>query len=221
MKVVSIACAPLDNRCHIVWDNKDTGKEKTAVVIDPSMAFEQVMELAEKEGLKIELIVDTHGHHDHMFNNFEIKQATGAQLCIHELDQYRLEKNSQETRPWLPRPPTYQKEDFTFKDGDTLKAGKVELKVIHTPGHTEGSSCFILNEANEEGKRVLFTGDTLFKGTFGRTDFPGGNEKQMWQSLKLLSEMKEDYAILPGHGESTNLDWEKPWMEKLVKEKLG
>lgn len=216
MDVSSIACAPLDNRAYVVWD-----ENKSAVVIDPSMAFEEIMALQEKEGLKIELIVNTHGHHDHMFHNFELKEATGAQLCIHAFDEYRLEKNAQETRPWLPRSPKFQKADFVFKHGEVLKALGVELKVIHTPGHTEGSSCFVLSEPNQEGQRVLFTGDTLFNGTFGRTDFPGGNEAQMWQSLKLLSQLQEDYLVLPGHSEQTTLEWEKPWMEKLVKEKLG
>jgi len=215
MDFASIACAPLDNRAYVVWD-----KNKTAVVIDPSMSFEEISALAKKEKLSIKLIVNTHGHHDHMFNNYELKAATGAQLCIHELDEYRLEKNSGETRPWLPRSPIYQKEDFTFKDGQVLQAGEVKLKVVHAPGHTEGSSCFVL-EGGFEGKPVLFTGDTLFKGTFGRTDFPGGNETQMWQSLKLLSALKEDYLVLPGHGQQTNLSSERAWMEKLVKEKLG
>ena len=215
MNLTSIACAPLDNRCHVIYD-----ANKTAVVIDPSMAFEEVMQLAGKDGLKIELIVDTHGHHDHMFNNFELKKATGAKLCIHELDQYRLEKNSKETRPWLPRPPVYQKEDFTFKHGQVLQVGEINLKVIHTPGHTEGSSCFQLSK-KVDGKTILFTGDTLFKGTFGRTDFPGGNEQQMWHSLKLLSQLEGDYSLLPGHGSETTLENERAWMRKLVEEKLG
>lgn len=226
MKIVSIACAPLDNRCYVIWDAKQGARaEKSAVVIDPSMAFEEIMALAEKEKLNIELIINTHGHHDHMFHNFELKQATGAALCINWLDEYRLEKNAGETRPWLPRAPKYQKEDFVFKHSQVLKAGGVELKVFHTPGHTEGSSCFELladagpGKQDEKTLKTLFTGDTLFKGTFGRTDFPGGNEPQMWQSLKTISEMTENYRVLPGHSEETTLDWERAWMKKLVEEK--
>lgn len=217
MEVFSIACPPLDNRCYVLWQ-EGAAKPRPAIVVDPSMAFERVMELAAENSLEIELIVNTHGHPDHMFNNFELKQATGAQLCIHELDEYRLEKNLGETRPWLPRPPMLQKADFSFKEGAVLEAGGIKLKLLHTPGHTEGSSCFLLEEADESGRKILFTGDTLFKGTYGRTDFPGGNEEQMFQTLKRLYKLDDGLRVLPGHSQETVLGEEKSWMKKFVEE---
>lgn len=226
MKIESFSCKPLDNRCYVVWTDSakpqkhvKAGEQasdeafKPAVVIDPSFALQPVLDFSAKHGLQIGLIVNTHGHPDHVFNNFELRQATGARLCVHELDSLRLCREEPAAKPWMPRQPVCQMADFTFRDNDVLEFGGIDLRVIHTPGHTPGSSCLLLE--NAKGK-VLFTGDTLFKGTFGRTDLEGGDVKAMAETLAKLCKLPNDARVMPGHGIQTTIASERAWMEKAA-----
>ena len=176
--------------CYIVGC-KETGR---GVIIDPGGDDDKVLALCDREGLSIDYIINTHGHPDHVCGNALIKAATGAKIVMHEEDaaffmQPEIENFfAQLGLPASPPP------DLTVKNGDTITFGKQSLTVIHTPGHTPGGICLY-------SKPNLFTGDTVFVGGVGRTDFPGGSVEQLLSSINgsLLS-LPEDTIVWPGHG---------------------
>ena len=206
MKFERFICGPLENNVFLVFCEKT----KNGAIIDPALGSSTALFLAKELGLKIKWVLNTHGHPDHTIEDaFAIKE-TGARLAIHRLDEYRLSQNSKIVTPYLSAKQEPVAADKTFTDGEKIAFGTVKLKAIHTPGHTEGSSCFF-----EEKTKTLFSGDTLFKNTYGRTDFEGGNAEQMKQSLKKIYAMlPKKTLVLPGHGEFTTIGAEK-WIEKL------
>ena len=158
-----------DNFSYIIADEAN----KEAVVVDPSFNAEAIIQLAKKNGLKIEYIIDTHYHGDHVAGNKEVKASSGAKIVAHKLS--RVEK------------------DVEVADGDTIKVGGIVIKVIHTPGHTQDGICLLVD------KKVL-TGDTLFVGECGRTDMPGSSSKEMYNSLfNKLMKLDDDVEVYPGH----------------------
>jgi hydroxyacylglutathione hydrolase len=157
-------------------------KSKEAVVIDPGDEAARI--LPEIKGLKIRYIILTHGHPDHFGALDEIQQATGAPLLMNKADS------------WFFKP------DQALKEGDEIKFGGETLKIIHTPGHTRGGICLYT-------KGHLFSGDTLFWGTHGRTDLPGSSAEEMKRSLKKLSALPDETRVYPGHDEFTTIRDEK------------
>ena len=177
--------------CCYVVGCKETNK---AVIIDPGGNEADILSLCDKEKMAVEYIVNTHGHPDHVCGNARIKKATGARIVMHEADAAffsRPEVTEYFSMLGLtPSPPA----DKLVKDGDTIDFGTISLQVLHTPGHTPGGICLYLSPH-------LFTGDTLFAGGVGRTDFPGGDTNIMMRSIqeKLLS-LPPDTVVWPGHG---------------------
>lgn len=175
----------MDNFCYIV------GCEKTrkALVIDPGHDVDQIVSVAEKQGLEIETIVNTHAHGDHTAGNAELKSLTGAKIIIHALDAAG-----------------YPTADVLLKDENTLQLGGITFDVIHTPGHTPGGICL-----HAQGN--LFTGDTLFVGDSGRTDLPGGDRPTLGKSIRRLMQLPDDTIIWPGHNygptPTSTIGWEK------------
>ena len=175
----------MDNFCYIV------GCEKTrkALVIDPGRDVDRIVSAAEKQGLEIEAIVNTHAHGDHTAGNAELKSLTGAKIFIHALDAAG-----------------YPKADVFLKDEKTLQLGEITFDVIHTPGHTPGGICL-----HTQGN--LFTGDTLFVGDSGRTDLPGGDRPTLGKSIRRLMQLPDDTIIWPGHDygptPTSTIGWEK------------
>jgi len=167
---------------------------KQGVIIDPGGDEDEILHACNQEGLTIKYIINTHGHPDHVCGNGMLKEATGADIVMHSADadffsQERVEQFfSQLGLP--PSPPV----DLRVEDGDTIKFGAEKLTVIHTPGHTPGGMC-LYSPPN------LFSGDTLFAGGVGRTDFPGGSTQQLLDSIKnrLLS-LPAETIVWPGHG---------------------
>lgn len=167
---------------------------KKGVIVDPGGDEESILALCEQEGLTIEYIVATHGHPDHVCGNRKIKEVTGAQIIMHGDDDAFFNKPEvQEYFSMLgleASPPA----DILVKDGDTITFGNQTLKVFHTPGHTPGGICLYSGTD-------LFTGDTLFVGAIGRTDFPGGDMGQFMKSIqKKLLTLPDDTVVWPGHG---------------------
>jgi len=158
-----------DNFGYLVADEKT----KLAAVIDPSMDARPLQNVAVQNGFRIIYILNTHDHHDHTTDNGRLAQETGAKIAAHRLA--RTEK------------------DIPLEDGDVLRIGELELKVLHTPGHSVESCCFIVDKA-------LFTGDTLFVGECGRTDLPRSDVRAMHDSLlnKIVS-LDDDLVVYPGH----------------------
>ena len=165
--------------------------------------------LAER-GWTLKLIVSTHRHWDHIGDNSPVSHATGAKIAAHALDRHGLEHPSAAMAPFpiVPSVPA-----LDLGEGSRIKFGDIELEVLHTPGHTEGSVCLLATN-----ERLLFSGDTLFAGSWGRTDLPGGSDEQMIDSLARLSAMTDDLRVLPGHGRPTTIADERPWLEQVARD---
>lgn len=199
MLTVGSLCA----NCYVVWCS-NAGE---AVVIDPGFDREgeggRVLGVLKENCLKVKFIVDTHGHSDHICGNGVVKNATGAPILIHKADANML---SQRGRNPLASSGFYEVSpaaDGFLEDADVLRFGKVALQVLHTPGHSPGSISLV-------GENCVFTGDTLFAGSIGRVDFPGGSGKAIMQSLReKLAALPERFIVYPGHGPKSTIGEEK------------
>jgi len=192
---------PLQANCFIV------GCEETrqAAVIDPGGDVERILSALQKDHLKLSVIINTHGHFDHIGANKALKQATGAQLMIHKLDAPMLAHASQAAAAWGLRADESPSPDRLLNDGDTIDCGNLRFEVIHTPGHSPGGSCFYIPE-----EKALFVGDTLFAGSIGRTDLPGGDYDTLIRSIQTkLFILPDDTVVYNGHMELTTIGEEK------------
>ena len=206
MRVETLNVPPLDNNVYLIVDEAS----KQAAVIDTGLGSKDLLAKAKELGVQIVAILNTHGHPDHTADDAPLKAATGAKLGIFEVDAYRLERNSRESRWVLPAPPPAATPDLLLKEGTTVPIGGVVLETIHTPGHTEGSCCFY-----DEADGVLFSGDTLFAGACGRTDTLGASPAKMKASLQRLAQLPPETLVLPGHGRSTTIGQET-WIADLI-----
>ena len=175
--------------CYLIGDENS----KTCALIDPAFDTDRILSEAQRLQYRITHIINTHGHSDHTAGNQAVKAATGARLLIHELDSDRLGKVLHNTFSRIlggkgsPRP------DVLLRDGDIVRIGETNLKVLHTPGHTPGSIC-LYADGN------LFTGDTLFVGAVGRIDLPGGSRLQLRMSFReKIFTLPADTIVWPGH----------------------
>jgi hydroxyacylglutathione hydrolase len=195
---------PWQTNAYLVWD----GRSASALVLDPGMgAAAPLVARAGAAGLDLQLIANSHGHIDHVFDNAALARASGAPIAIHPDDAYRL---AGESVSGLRAEPSTASRDL--REGDQLHVGDLTFDVLHTPGHTEGSVCLY-----EERRRLLLSGDVLFAGSYGRTDLPGGDDRLMVDSLaRLVREIPEDVRVLPGHGPETIMARELPWLRRLV-----
>jgi hydroxyacylglutathione hydrolase len=204
MERISRVVGPVSTNVHILADERS----REAIAIDtaiPSLAW-IVDELAARDWT-LKLIVSTHGHWDHIGDNAAVAEATGAQIAVHPLDRDRL---VHPTPLWAPFdiPPSIPAVELA--EGGVIRFGAIRLTVLHTPGHTEGSVCL---QSTDDG--VLFSGDTLFAGGWGRIDLPGGSAEAIVVSLGRLAELEPIVAVLPGHGPATTIGRERPWLEMV------
>ncbi len=206
MRVETLVVPPLDNNVYLVVDEAS----KQAAAIDTGLGSKEILAKAGELGVKIVTILNTHGHPDHTADDAPLKAATGAKLAIFEVDAYRLERNPKESRWFLPAPPPAVAPDLLLKEGMTVHVGGITLETIHTPGHTEGSCCFY-----DEADGILFSGDTLFAGSCGRTDTLGASPAKMKASLQRLAQLPPETVVLPGHGPSTTIGKET-WIADLA-----
>lgn len=187
----------LHTNCYLVA----AGKGGQGVIIDPGGSLERITEASEEEGLSVKYIINTHGHPDHVAADSALARLTGATIAIHPLD---LAWNPLDSRESPSTVSSGQSNCSVLKLSDAmiLEVGDLELKVIHTPGHTLGSVCIYLDG-------ILFTGDLLFQGSVGRTDFPGGSSADLMRSLReKIVVLPPSTRVLPGHGEETTLEEE-------------
>ena len=198
MQITSLISGSIGTNCYIIYN-----EEKQAVVVDPSddaaLAEARIAAL----GLEVRAILLTHGHFDHGGDADRVRRLTGAPVYLHPADRA--------LPSWLTHGLTADRE---LADGDELDFDGLRFKVLHTPGHTPGSVCFLCGD-------VLLAGDTLFAGSCGRTDLPGGSWKAMAASLRRLAQLEGDYTVLPGHGEATTLSEERegnPYMEMAMEQ---
>jgi hydroxyacylglutathione hydrolase len=199
MIIRSMPVGPLQANCFIV------GCPEThhAVVIDPGGDADKILLTLAKDHLTCKAIIDTHGHFDHVSANKALKSATGAELMIHPLDAPMLRQLAQGAAMWGLRSEDSPDADRLIEDGDTVKIGKLEFNVLHTPGHTPGGISLYVGKA-------VFVGDTLFSGSIGRTDFAGGDYNTQINSIHTkLFTLPDDVVVYTGHMESTTIGREK------------
>ncbi len=199
----------LQCNCSIVGDPRT----RDAIVIDPGDEVDRILEVIGRHNLNVKLIVSTHAHIDHVGGLRKIREATGAPVLMHPED-LELYRRLDMQAAWIGmRPPAMTDVDAALREGDTLRWGGYEARVMHTPGHTRGSACLYMptdsgEKSGEPGK--LFAGDTLFAGSIGRTDLWGGDFDQIMKSLqtKLLA-LPDDTVVYPGHGPATSIGEER------------
>lgn len=199
--IETLRVSPLQANCHIVYDSGS----KSGAVIDPGGDGVRILQIIEDHDLDIKIILNTHGHCDHAGANVFLREKTGAPVGIHESDAYLLNDPVRNGAAMFGIPFTPHEADIVMKDGQDIGIGSKKFKLIHTPGHSPGGSCFYHGgEGDPPG--VLFSGDTLFAGSIGRTDVPGGDYQVMMESLKrLVEELPGDTVVFAGHGPSTTL----------------
>ena len=198
--IKSVVVGPVDVNCYVLKD-KATGK---GAVIDPGGHVERIMSLINDMKADIAEIIITHGHFDHIGALDELRNAVGCGASIHELDAEMLLKSRKNLSIFMGTDAIFRPAERLLKDGDIIRFGESFLKVIHTPGHTAGGICLY------DGDKVLFSGDTLFAGSVGRSDFPGGDHYQLIESVvKALAEVKDETVVYPGHGPETGMGYER------------
>lgn len=201
MIIDKVVVSPFGTNCYIVGSESS----REGIIIDPGDEAEAILEKVADLGLDIKLIVLTHGHIDHIGALKDIKEATGAEMAIHTDDAQSLRGKggliiSLVSGLSYPKPPP---PDRLLQDGDSLDVGELHLKVLHTPGHTSGGICLV-------GEGVVFSGDTLFNFSIGRTDLPGGSYRQLIESINTkLMVLPDDTVVYPGHGPETTIGAER------------
>lgn len=199
MKVITLIVGMIETNCYIAYD--ETTAE--AMIIDPGAEGKRIMAEIDRLKLKVKYIVNTHGHADHIAANKYVKDATRAELLIHTEDAEMLINPSLNLSGMMGQPISGPAADRLLKEGDSLKLGTTELKVLHTPGHTKGGICLV-------SEQVVFSGDTLFQYSIGRDDFPGGSYQQLINSIKTkLLPLADQIVVLSGHGPATTIGEER------------
>jgi glyoxylase-like metal-dependent hydrolase (beta-lactamase superfamily II) len=226
----------LQCNCAILGDEAT----REAVVIDPGDEVDRIVEVLKRHDLNLRKIINTHTHIDHVGANAELHDRTGAEVCLHRADQFLLENLKMQAEMIGLPAPAASKVDVFLESGDVLTCGSIHCGVLHTPGHTPGSLSFetelsakVIEKARKGGgvtvevpagggvrlKQVLFTGDTLFMSSIGRTDLWGGDFEMIMRSLAgILQRYGDETVIYPGHGPATTIGQERrmnPFLQEL------
>ena len=210
MILETFSAGPFDTNTYLVG----CPVSKKAFVVDvPPESADRLLSLLQKHELTLEKILLTHSHLDHIADVKPLKEATGAEVWVHPLDEPNLKNPGSDNLPSIISFDAVSPDSF-FEEGKEVTIGPFTLQVLFTPGHTPGGVSLYLEE-----KSILFSGDTLFKGTMGRVDFPTANPDHMWESLKKLSLLPKETKVLSGHGPITTIG-EEGWI-KNAKERFS
>lgn len=203
MDVIKLTLSPLATNCYIVITD-----DKNCVIIDPADEEKAIIAVLDEKNLMPKKILLTHGHFDHTGAAAALKEEYNIPLYIHEADECMLSDGDKALAYFCPGKPFNRVEaDYLLKDGDVVSQDGVDFKVLHTPGHSAGSVCYIVDIA--DGLNLMFAGDTIFKDSIGRSDGYSGDYIVQQETLDKLKKIEEDYLIYPGHGPSTTLKEEK------------
>lgn len=207
MEQLHALIGPIGTNVYVLADPAS----REAIAIDtaiPSLAW--ITGLLEERAWTLKLIVNTHGHWDHMGDNAAVAEHTGAPIAVHPLDRDLLVRPQPLFAPF-PIPPCVPAVDLA--EGGEIRFGEIRLRVLHTPGHTEGSVCL-----HDVDGGYLYSGDTLFAGAWGRVDLAGGSAEAMAASIARLAELEDNLRVLPGHGAATTISRERAWMDLVRRE---
>ena len=199
MTIYTLPHGLVDSNSYIISDGLD------CVIIDCGVKAKDVLQVIEKNSLNPRYIILTHGHFDHVYHVKPLKDATNAKVCLHEseVDLYRDPDKNGFSMFGMAREMNLPQPDQLLNDGLVLEAGTLKLNIIHTPGHTQGSICIL-------AENYLFSGDTLFSMSVGRTDLPSGSSKSLHDSItKKLFTLDDEVTVYPGHGSKTTIGYEK------------
>jgi hydroxyacylglutathione hydrolase len=202
MELIRRVVGPLATNLVVLADPQT----KEAIAIDtatPSLAW--IADELVDRSWTLKLIVSTHGHWDHIGDNAAVAEHTGAPIAVHPLDRDRLTDPQPIAAPF-PIPPSVPAVELA--EGGEIRFGDIRLRVLHTPGHTEGSVCLL---SADDG--LLLSGDTLFAGGWGRVDLPGGSAEAMLASLSRLIDLEDAVRVVPGHGPETTIGRERAWLD--------
>lgn len=212
MKVHKIMLGPLAVNCYVIETDK-----KNAVAIDVGGNYSRLKDLIDQKGLNLKKILLTHGHYDHFGGVADAAEDTGAEVLIHQNDAAMLTDRKLSLSEEISPEPFKPVEKYSIlNDGDEITLDELNFKVMNTPGHTKGGVCYFCQDC-------VFTGDTLFRLSMGRTDFPGGDLVEMRKSLLKLAAINDDLNVYPGHNETSTLAFEKrnnPYMKENPYEDL-
>lgn len=203
MKVISEKFGSMDNNCSLIIDEKTN----QSALVDCNEFSQKMIDMIGDTDLKYILL--THGHFDHIIGVKSVKEKYGAQVVISKEDEPMLNSSKLSLAVFCNAPQNNVDADIIVKDGDEITLGETKIKVMATPGHTSGSVCYI-------AENCIFSGDTLFYCSCGRTDFPSGSPEQMMTSLQKLKALDGDYKVYTGHNNLTTLDFERknnPYMK--------
>jgi len=199
MKIIALEVGSIGTNCYIAYSDST----RHAAVIDPGGNVDDILAIVRQENLKVDCIINTHGHADHVLGNVKLKQATDVEIMIHSKDAEMLPSPEKNLSAYIGPAAACGSGDRLLEEGDTVEVGDLKFSVIHTPGHTPGGICLLAGT-------VLFSGDTLFAESIGRTDFPGGSYEQIISSIKdKLMVLDDSTRVLPGHGPETTIGRER------------
>lgn len=199
MKITRMMAGVYAANCYLIFDEE----RKKGFIIDPGGDFEDIVKRIEKADFKPEFILLTHGHGDHIGAVLELKEKYGIKLYCHEDETELLYDPKKNLSQRMPMGPVSLEADYTFTDQEVLFSESYNIKVIHTPGHTDGSVCFLMN-------KDLFSGDTLFKGSVGRTDLFAGSKQKLDKSLmEKIYALDDNITVHSGHGGESSIGYEK------------
>lgn len=210
MMIKTVVLGWLRTNCYLLCDER----AKVCAVIDPGAKADKILEAVEETGCKPEMILLTHGHYDHVMAAPQLMDRTGAKLYINPKDRWLLECD--EVIRYGGRPEGYHvpRVDGDLEEGTRLKLGDLTIDALHTPGHTAGSVVLLCGD-------TMFSGDTLFQESCGRTDLESGSPEDMRKSLARLARLPGNYRVLPGHEGASSLDYERqfnPYMLEALRE---
>ncbi len=200
-EIKTFQVGPLEVNCYILWDSETLD----AFIIDPGGSGPLIKAAVTSLGLKVRYIVNTHGHFDHVGADGELRKHYSVPLAIHKGDVHLLRDASGHAEIFGIKTPPQPAPDLFLTNNASLEAGSIKMEILHTPGHTKGGVClYIKNDG------LLFSGDTLFAGSVGRTDLEGGSAEDLMNSIKTrLLSLDDDVRVLPGHGPATTIGEER------------
>ncbi len=202
MHVITFPAGPLQCNCSIIA----CPETKEAAVIDPGGDVDEILKMLQENGLTVKSLLHTHAHFDHILGSRELKEKTGAKICLHEGDDWLYENLGMQCGLFGFKSDEPLPVDVHLNDEEELKIGNIKTKVIHTPGHTPGSLCFEMSAKDN----LLYSGDTLFQHSIGRTDLWGGSFDEIIKSIRgKLFRLDDSTTVVPGHGPNTTIHQEK------------